>query len=257
MTFISRNKRQFAYFSAQLGQRDWQGKDVLDFGGNIGNILQDRNSTIDEERYWCIDVDKEAVEMGRCAYPKSHWLSYNRYCFFFNPHGVPHLPLPEVGQAFDYIVAYSVFTNTPRTDMIDLVDALQGLLKHDGVLAFTFLDPHYRPWPKAFHGTNLQRRIKRDRGPDRAIDIRALTNKAKCANWCILVNGDDLYIDNEDLKTYPPDQQRSCLVFYTARYMKTLYPHAAIRSPVNKERQHCCIIRPASPKGSVHERGKN
>ncbi len=246
MAFISSKMWQFTYFSKQLGERDWQGKDVLDFGGNIGNILQDPNSTIDEERYWCIDVGKEAVEMGRRSYPKSHWLSYNRYCFFFNPHGVPHLPLPEVGQAFDYIVAYSVFTNTLRTDMIELVDALQGLLKQDGALAFTFLDPHYYPWPKAFRGTNLQRRIKRDRGPDSAIDIRALTNKAEGASRCILVNGDDLYIDNEDIKTYEPDQQRSCIAFYSARYMKTLYPHATIRSPVNKERQHCCIIRPSS-----------
>ena len=246
MAFISGKMRQFTYFSLQFGERDWHGKDVLDFGGNIGNILRDPNSTIDEERYWCIDVGKEAVEMGRRSYPKSHWLSYNRYCFFFNPHGVPHLPLPDVEQAFDYIVAYSVFTNTLRTDMIELVDALQGLLKQDGALAFTFLDPHYYPWPKAFRGTNLQRRIKRDRGPDSAIDIRALTNKAKRANWCILVNGDDLYIDNEDIKTYEPDQQRSCIAFYSVRYMKTLYPHAAILSPVNEERQHCCIIRPSS-----------
>ena len=81
MTFISRRSGQFTYFALQLGESMWRGKDVLDFGGNIGNILKDPNSTIDEERYWCIDVGKEAVEMGRRSYPKSHWLSYNRYCF--------------------------------------------------------------------------------------------------------------------------------------------------------------------------------
>jgi hypothetical protein len=44
---------------------DWRGKNVLDFGGNIGNMLRDPNCTIDHERYWCLDVVEESIEKGR------------------------------------------------------------------------------------------------------------------------------------------------------------------------------------------------
>ena len=112
MAFLSSKTGQFTYFSLQLGESDWSGKYVLDFGGNIGNMLRDPSSTIDEERYWCIDVVEESIKRGKAAFPKAHWVFYDRYCFFFNPHGAPRLKLPELDQQFDYIVAYSVFTNT-------------------------------------------------------------------------------------------------------------------------------------------------
>ena len=121
MTFLSTRTWQYTYFAKQLGEPVWRGKDVLDFGGNIGNMLRDPNSTVDVGRYWCIDIDEEALRIGRRRYPEAHWLHYDRYCFFFNPRGVPHLKLPRIEQRFDYIVAYSVFTNTPTTDMLELV----------------------------------------------------------------------------------------------------------------------------------------
>src|SRR3954447_15177839 len=89
LAFVSRKTSQFTYFAQQLGNSLWQGKDVLDFGGNIGNILRDPNSTIDIERYWCLDVDNEAIAVGRRSFPQAHWVWYNRYCFFFNPGGLP------------------------------------------------------------------------------------------------------------------------------------------------------------------------
>jgi hypothetical protein len=64
----------FAYFSLQLGDPVWRGKNVLDFGGSIGSILREPGSTIDEERYWCLDVNREAIERGAADYPKSHWV---------------------------------------------------------------------------------------------------------------------------------------------------------------------------------------
>src|SRR5262249_50398629 len=64
MTFTSTRLGQFTYFSEQLRETMWGRKNVLDFGGNIGNILRDPNSTIDPERYWCLDVDKDAIEQG-------------------------------------------------------------------------------------------------------------------------------------------------------------------------------------------------
>jgi len=65
MAFLSSKTGQFTYFSLQLGEKDWRGKNVLDFGGNIGNMLRDPNCTIDHERYWCLDVVAESIEKGK------------------------------------------------------------------------------------------------------------------------------------------------------------------------------------------------
>jgi len=249
VAFFSTKMGQFTYFSLQVCEPVWRGKNVLDFGGNIGNILRDPDSTIDQERYWCIDVVKESIERGRASYPKSHWVFYNRYCFFFNPHGVPNLTLPDLDQTFDYIVAYSVFTNTTQTDMLQLVNQLEGLLANNGALAFTFIDPHYFSWPGEYHGNNFQWRLEREKqlaretGTILNIDMRNLIRRAQHADWLMLVNRDDLYIETEDIQPYEPERQKTCHVFYTEKYMKILFPHAAVLPPVNNEMQHCCVIR--------------
>lgn len=243
--FFSTKTGQFAYFSRQVGERAWSGKSVLDFGGNIGNILRDPNSTIDEERYWCLDVVKDSVEEGRKNYPRAHWIFYDRYCFYFNPHGVPSLPLPDLGRAFDFIVAYSVFPNTTPTDMLELVSQLEGALAHGGVLAFTFIDPNYFSWPGRYHGNNFQWRLEleRDRGNVSTAEARSLFERARGADWFMLVNADDLYVETEDIRPYEPERQKTCHVFHTEKFMKTLFPHATILPPVNDEMQHCCVIR--------------
>ena len=135
VAFLSTKTGQFTYFAQQLGETNWRGKNVLDFGGNIGNILRDPNSTIDHERYWCIDVVQKSIEKGKAELPRAHWIFYDRYCFFFNPSGVAQLDIPSFEDSFDYIVAYSVFTNTPRSDMLQLVKQLEDRLAPNGALA--------------------------------------------------------------------------------------------------------------------------
>jgi len=244
VTFISNKVGQFTYFSQQLGRTDWSGKEVLDFGGNVGNILRDSNSTIDEARYWCIDVSKEAIEAGRTCFPKAHWIVYDRYCFFFNPYGTPKLPLPRIAQTFDYIVAYSVFTNTPPSDMLEIVEELHQMLKPGGQFAFTFIDPHHFSWPAEYQGDNLRWRLEREKGlhPDLEIDVEAITRNAKNASWFSLVNGTDLFIEREDLPACRPGQQRTCHVFHTQEFIRKSFPSARVMPPVNSEMQHCCII---------------
>jgi len=245
MTFFSTRTGQFTYFSLQVGDPVWTGKNILDFGGNIGNILRDPTSNIDEERYWCLDVVKGAIEKGKASYPKAHWLFYDRYCFSFNPHGVPELPLPDMGQTFDYIVAFSVFTNTTQTDMLQLVGQLKDLLAKNGALAFTFIDPRHFSWPGQYDGNNFQWRVDLEikRGNVSALQGQDILRRAQHANWFMLINGVDLYIDTEDIRPYEPEHQKTCYVFHTARYIKTLFPYATILPPVNNEMQHCCVIK--------------
>lgn len=249
MAFLSTKTGQFTYFSQQLGESDWRGKNVLDFGGNIGNMLRDPNCTIDEERYWCIDVARESIERGTQMFPNSHWVFYDRYSFFFNPQGAKQRTLPEIEILFDYVVAYSVFTNTSRTDMLDLVGQLERKLTGDGVLAFTFIDPSHHSWPDRDPRNNLVWRLEREilleeeKGNALDIDVHGLAERAKGAEWFLLVNGEDLYLETEQTKHYERQQQRTYHMFYTVDYMQSLFPRAAILPPANGEMQHCCVMR--------------
>ena len=243
--FISRKTGQFAYFAAQLCERDWRRKDVLDFGGNIGNILRDPESTIDPRRYWCLDVVEASLERGRRRWPEAHWYFYDRYCFFFNPSGVPRLPLPDLGQRFQIIVAYSVFPNTDRTDLVDLVGQLQIMLAGGGVLAFTYIDPHHRSWAED-ERNNFRWRLEKERGEVSSPEAHEMLRRSRDAEWCILVNGEDLYVNTEELAHYEPGEQQTHHTFYTTEYLRKLFPRASFRPPVYGETHHCCIIRDAS-----------
>lgn len=243
MTWISTKQDQFTYFSRQVEQRDWSGKSVLDFGGNIGNMLRDPNSTIDPALYWCVDVDRESLEVGKGSWPEARWIHYDRQSFFFNPTGVPDLPLPDLGRKFDYIVAYSVFPNTPPTDMCALVPRLVDMLDDSGALAFTFIDPNHVSWPGEYGGDNFEWRLEREGNDLAAPETRDMIARARRARWCMLVNGRDLYVETEDIADVPPELQKTCHVFHTASYMKSLFPHAVIKPPANREMQHCCVIR--------------
>lgn len=241
--FLSRKTDQFSYFAQQLGETDWHGRKVLDFGGNIGNILRDPRSTIDPAKYWCLDVVSEAVDAGRARWPEAHWHFYDRQCFYFNPNGRRSVPIPDLGTDFDTIVAYSVFTNTSRRDMVDLVEQLTSRLRPGGALAFSFIDPRYNSWPGRFRGDNFRWRLERERGEVTSPRAREILDRASGARWCILVNGEDLYVETDDVADYPPESQKTHHVFYTADLMRELFPTAEIRPPVNDEMQHCCVIR--------------
>jgi SAM-dependent methyltransferase len=245
VAFVSTRLGQFTYFAQQFGEPVWRGKNILDFGGNVGNILRDPNATIDPERYWCLDVDKESIAEGRAAFPQSRWLFFDRYSFFFNPHGDPNLPLPNLGQRFDYVVAFSVFTNTTCADMLELVDQLTAVLADGGALAFTFIDPYCFSWGATRGRNNFQWRLdlEKDRGNVSTGEVDSLDKRVGLADWFILVNGNDLYIENEDIRPYAPQDQKTFHAFHTEAYMKKLFPHATILPPVNNEMQHCCLIR--------------
>ena len=242
--FLSTKSGQFAYFSKQLRLETWHGLYVLDFGGNVGNLLQDPNSTIAEERYWCIDIVREAIEAGRSLYPKGNWVFYNRYSFSFNPTGIPRLPIPPLGREFNVIIAFSVFTNTTPSEMFELVGQLKDNLTDDGILAFTFIDPNH--WPHGdYNGSAFQWRLEeeRRRGLLTEREKYGLLKRAQFAEWFMLVNGRYLFVETEEIETNLREEQRTCYVFHTEDYMRSHFPGAAIAPPVNNEMQWCCMLR--------------
>jgi SAM-dependent methyltransferase len=234
---------QFAYFDRQLDFPIWTGKKVLDFGGNAGSLLMDEGCEIRHEDYYCLDVLDEALDMGRKRYPGAHWIHYDRYNCSFNPEGVPDLPIPEMGVDFDMILAYSVFTHTTRDDMDDLVRQLKSRLASGGVLAFTFIDPHWKSWPETYQGNNLSWRLERAREANSEVDVIGLMEQSYKAAWCALVGNTELYVDSSGAWERETEECLSYHVYYTEEFLQRAFPHATFRAPVNGEMQHCCIMR--------------
>ena len=222
---------QFAYFNEQLKYPEWHDKLVLDFGGNKGNLLLDPACTIQQANYYCLDVIREAIDAGRETFPDAHWFHYDRYNRSFNPEGVVDLPVPDLGVRFDYILAYSVFTHTTFEEMQELVAQLQTFLAPGGALAFTFIDPHYRE--------NLRWRLEQSG----ASNIDRLVKEAAPANWCALVNGTELYINDNGPWNIDPQTCATYNVYYSEQFFRRVFPRARVEQPIAGEMQHCAILR--------------
>ena len=242
-----RKSGQFVYFDRQLDSPNWRGKAVLDFGGNAGELLVDADSRIRPEDYYCVDVLEEALEVGRKRFPGAHWIHYDRYNCSFNPQGIADLAIPDIGVEFDVILAYSVFTHTTRDEMRDLVAQLQSRLVPGGVLAFTFIDPHWKSWPATYDGNNLQWRLEKALETNPAVDVSGLLERSSNADWCALVDGTELFVNGNGI--WDNETHQSCLsynVYYTVEFLRQEFPRAIFRPPVNGEMQHCCILRKES-----------
>lgn len=249
MAHLSQKKGQFTYFDLQFGHPGWRDSHVLDFGGNIGNLLQD--SEIDAKKYWCIDVSPEAIEKGRREVPEAHWIWYDRYNISFHPRGSKTAEVPKLNQKFDYILAYSVFTHIDVGEMKQLLAALGAMLKAGGSLAFTFIDPHYRSWEtnypspqERYSGNNFEWRLERS-GVNRA-DIAMLLEKVKGSPWFRLCGDEDVYLEDEPILRPERYEGRQYHVFHTQEFMKKEFPAGRIVPPANYEMQHCCILRNGS-----------
>ena len=243
MTHISRKCGQFRYFDTQLRHPEWRDKYVLDFGGNIGNILRARESAIDEDRYWCVDVSRDAIAAGRRERPRAHWIFYNRYNECFNPDGRRGLPLPDMGRGFDYILAYSVFTHILPGEMRSLLADLVGLLNDDGVLAFSFIDPFFHSWPGEYPGDNFRWRLDRINKEGLKVDVARAAHIVRGAPWFVLADDVSVWVATERLPALSWNPGRSFHVYHARAYIEGLYPHAHVLPPAHREMQHCCLIR--------------
>jgi len=222
---------QFAYFDAQLDYPEWSDKRVLDFGGNKGNLLLDPACTIRHENYYCLDVIREAIDEGCKTLPDANWFHYDRYNCSFNSDGVVDLPVPDLAVEFDFILAYSVFTHTTWEEMNDLVAQLGTRLAPGGVLAFTFIDPHWE--------ANLRWRLEKRNSADRVEELLA---QSRDAQWCAVVNGIDLYVNSSGTLDQRLDDCITYNVYYTENFLREQFPGAKIKKPVNGEMQHCCEL---------------
>jgi len=245
---VSTRVTQFAYFDKMLGGPDWTGKRILDFGGNVGGFLVGAGTRVDHENYWCIDLNRNAIERGRLMSPRAHFVHYDRYSSQFNPVGIKYLPIPECGVKFDVIVAFSIFTHTHQNEIVELVGQLQEMLAPGGVVAFTFCDARYDRSlsdPTLPPGSDVRKNLELQRVNNSAAEIGEIVERAIQARWCVLLDEELFAEPGPELsdQVRPARAGESYCSYFTAEYMASLFPQAVVRPPVSPEWQHCCILR--------------
>jgi len=234
---VSTRRTQFPYFDELLGRPVWKGRKILDFGGNVGTFLASAGDNVAHEDYWCVDLNPAVLAQGRLTYPHAHFVHFNRYNAQYNPHGVRHLPIPDCGVKFDFILAFSVFTHVDLHEMVVTVGALLRMLAPGGVLAFTFLDPKY---DRSLSDPRMPRgsTVLRNMGP------RGQSEMVKRARWFVIIEN-RLYVEPGTIvchQSRPLTPLESYTSFFNAEFVQSLFPSAIVKPPVNREWQHCCIL---------------
>lgn len=247
--FISNVSMQYQYFDIQLDHPNWKDLNVLDFGGNVGNILTDPDCEIKHENYWCLDVSKKAIEVGQKRYPKASFHFYNCYNLSFNPSGIQGLPIPELGVKFDVILAYSIFTHIHKKETIEKIDQLRGFLSKTGVLIFTFLDANYNGSHHFDGFQNISNLEKRIRNLNNGNLDHGLIQKSKGAQYMSLINGNSLYVESEDVHQLPQESGDTLFTYLSPDFLTATYdcriklpPRETYDEFYSGEMQHACII---------------
>jgi SAM-dependent methyltransferase len=246
-TIVSTRETQFRYFDQVLGNPIWRGRKILDFGGNVGGFLVSAGDHVDLDDYWCLDLNQEVIEQGRRKYPRAHFLHYNRYSSQYNPNGLRDLPVPDRGLRFNVVLAFSVFTHTHQTEMLELVEQLRRLLVPGGRIAFTFTDPRYDRSlsdPKLPSGTDVRKILGWRQAENPSLEIESLVETARQSNWCLVID-DKLYVEPGNKLSNQEHQGKpweSYCSYFTADYIASLFPGAQVCPPVSPEWQHCCVL---------------
>lgn len=249
-TFLSTRETQFRYFDQLLKSPVWKDKKILDFGGNVGGFLAGAGGRVEVRHYWCLDLDEIVLEQGRRTFPHAHFCHYDRYSSQYNPNGVRNLPLPDLGVKFDMILAFSVFTHTHQSEMLELVTQLRGMLASQGTFAFTFTDPRYDRSlsdPRLPAGTDVRKLLEWRKSENPSLEIEGMIETARGSNWCLVVD-DKLYVEpTNDLSNQEHQGKpwKSYCSYFTTDYMASLFPDGRVFPPVSPEWQHCCVLRKA------------
>jgi len=217
MSYIQTYGPRFTYFDRNLDHPDWQDLKVLDFGGNVGNVLKDPNSRIQHKNYVCLDVSPSALKEGKAEFPDARWEFYDRWNPQFNPEGKRDAKIPDLG-VFDIVLACSVFTHTLESEMIETIAELRKICR---TLAFTIVTPENAVHVYKKHG----------------VDVEAMSKNADGLDWFY-------YLNCEEILTQPPkvDSAPHFWYFCARQHIESLFPDVTFKPLVGTDTQNCCIL---------------
>lgn len=230
----------FSLLKIILPKLNWKTIEILDFGGNRGNLLISSQREIIEKKYTCIDVDKEALSQGIKDFPNANWIHSNKYNPAYNPTGDKSSKELKLS-TYDLIVSYSVFTHIKESEMVSTIDSLfDNHLNLNGIIIFTFLEPHACSW-------FIDKRVNAGAKINKSSSLAWTKNKEK-----YLMINDNQYEENTN---YYPEACEHYLSFYKKDYLISLFDQYSptYYPPIDDFQQSFIVIK----KRSVINNDKN
>lgn len=121
---------------------NWNKGKILDFGCNVGHLLETSNGEISEFDYTGVDVLIEPLEIAKKKYLNATWVHYNNYNSTFNYNGIKNLKL-ELTDKYDVIVAYDVFTHCEIPEIKKKIEMLKQFVNSNGIILFNLWEIKY------------------------------------------------------------------------------------------------------------------
>jgi len=136
------------YLQKATGINNFSSFDVLDWGGNHGNLLKDN---IKLKTYTCVDIDLQGLQSGQEENPKAKWFHRKKFhpvygnSTYPNTANIKDFIADEHKESFDLIFAYSVFTHDTIEELESELTLLKDLLRTNGILCASYIDPDIAP----------------------------------------------------------------------------------------------------------------
>lgn len=120
---------------------DLASRKLLDYGCGYCSFLE-RSNNFPQMSYTGIDIDIDAIEANKIAYPSAKFFRHNTYNLIYNKDGDNDFR-PNLSEKYDAIISYSVLTHTTINDFFDTVYYLYNGLNSGGKLMISYLDAYH------------------------------------------------------------------------------------------------------------------
>lgn len=130
-------EHRLEYLKSATGIEDFSDMDVLDWGGNHGNLIRDGLRC---KSYTCADIDNQGIHMGKQDFPEHTWIHFNKFHPVYS-NSIAEVDIDLTDDAYDLIFAYSVFTHDTVEEMVAELTMLKQKLRSNGVLCASYIDP--------------------------------------------------------------------------------------------------------------------
>lgn len=176
---------------------NWENLRILDFGGNKGTLIRSSKGKILPTNYTSVDLDLEAITLGKKDYPEADWIHLDLYSPSYNPAGTASIQLPK---KYDIIFAYSVFTHTSFEHFIETMGTLKTYLTPNGKIYVSMISQDNKKLLNIFKN-------------------KRVTQYGSCVDFIDNDNDSYFYLVDNRVEEEVPFVCRNLLAFYNENFL--------------------------------------